>query len=59
MHGFKHTHASLLFEASAEIKDVQERLGYSDIQTTMNIYTHVTPARKEKTGEQFAKYVNF
>ncbi|WP_157456467.1 tyrosine-type recombinase/integrase [Carnobacterium maltaromaticum] len=59
IHGFRHTHASLLFEAGAEIKDVQERLGHSDIQTTMNIYTHVTPARKEKTGEQFAKYVNF
>ena len=41
------------------IKEVQDRLGHSDIQTTMNIYTHVTEKAKEKTAEKFAKYVNF
>lgn len=59
IHGFRHTHASLLFEAGADIKDVQERLGHTDIKTTMNIYTHITPARKEETAEKFSKYVNF
>ncbi|MGY3765374.1 tyrosine-type recombinase/integrase [Vagococcus vulneris] len=34
VHGFRHTHASLLFEPGATIKDVQSRLGHSDIQTT-------------------------
>ncbi|WP_227551444.1 site-specific integrase [Metabacillus sediminilitoris] len=42
IHGLRHTHASLLFEAGANIKEVQERLGHSDIQMTMNDYTHVT-----------------
>ncbi|WP_157059132.1 tyrosine-type recombinase/integrase, partial [Loigolactobacillus rennini] len=42
VHGFRHTHASLLFEAGASIKEVQERLGHGDIKTTMNIYAHVT-----------------
>ena len=32
IHGFRHTHASLLFEAGASIKDVQSRLGHSDIK---------------------------
>ena len=59
LHGFRHTHASLLFESGASIKEVQERLGHKDVKTTMNIYTHVTPEKVRETGERFAKYVNF
>lgn len=31
----------------ASIKDVQARLGHTDIQTTMNIYAHVTKEEKK------------
>lgn len=57
IHGLRHTHASLLFEAGASIKEVQERLGHSDIQMTMNIYTHVTDDLKEQTTEKFQRYI--
>ncbi|WP_096202101.1 tyrosine-type recombinase/integrase [Bacillus sp. FJAT-45350] len=57
IHGLRHTHASLLFEAGANIKEVQERLGHSDIQMTMNIYTHVTDHVKEQTADKFQKYL--
>ncbi len=57
IHGLRHTHASLLFEAGASIKEVQERLGHSDIQMTMNIYTHVTDTLKEQTAQKFQKYL--
>lgn len=56
-HGFRHTHCSLLFEAGASIKEVQERLGHEDIKTTMNIYAHVTENVKEKTAEKFAQFL--
>lgn len=59
IHGFRHTHCSLLFEAGVPMKDVMERLGHSDIQTTMNIYTHVTQASKDNSAQLFSKYVNF
>lgn len=59
VHGFRHTHASLLFEAEASIKSVQDRLGHADIKTTMNVYAHVTQKMKDNTAEKFAKYVNF
>lgn len=42
IHGFRHTHASLLFESGATMEVVRDRLGHTDIQTTVNIYTHVT-----------------
>lgn len=59
VHGFRHTHCSLLFEAGVPIQDVQERLGHSDIQTTMNIYTHVTETSRNQSATKFANYVNF
>lgn len=59
IHAFRHTHASLLFAAGASIKDVQSRLGHTDIKTTMDIYTHVTDEAKKKTAEMFQKYMNF
>lgn len=56
-HGFRHTHCSLLFEAGASIKEVQDRLGHSDIHTTMNIYAHVSQGKKEETAELFEKFM--
>ena len=59
IHGFRHTHCSLLFEAGLSIQEVQERLGHSDIQTTMNIYAHVTKKQKDISAKKFANYINF
>ena len=58
IHGFRHTHASLLFEAGLKMDEVKERLGHEKIETTMDIYTHVTPERKDKAGEKFARFMN-
>ncbi|MGG3449761.1 site-specific integrase [Domibacillus aminovorans] len=57
--GLRHTHCSLFFEAGATIKEVQERLVHSDIQTTMNIYAHVTEKAKEEAIQRFSDYMNF
>lgn len=52
-------HASFLSEVGANFKEVQERLGHTDIGMTINIYTHVTDKVKEETAQKFAYYVNF
>ncbi|EIP8069358.1 tyrosine-type recombinase/integrase, partial [Enterococcus faecalis] len=57
-HGFRHTHASLLFEAGATIKQVQERLGHADINTTLNIYTHVTKNAEKEVANLFSNFMN-
>lgn len=54
-HSFRHTHTSLLIEAGAGIKEIQERLGHSDINTTMNIYAHMTKNIEKKTSHKFSQ----
>lgn len=56
-HGLRHSHCSLLFEAGASIKEVQDRLGHSDVKTTLDIYTHVTKKAKEGAIQKFVNYL--
>lgn len=57
VHGFRHTHCSLLFEAGIDMQNVKNRLGHSDIQTTMNIYAHVTKTERSKTADLFGEFM--
>lgn len=44
----RHTHTTMLIEAGANVKNVQLRLGHTDIRTTLQTYVHDT----EKMGTQ-------
>ena len=57
IHGFRHTHCSLLFESGFTIQEVQDRLGHSDLKTTMSIYAHVTEKQRDKMADKFAKFM--
>ncbi|MHC5215621.1 site-specific integrase [Enterococcus sp. LJL128] len=59
VHGFRHTHCSLQFEAGATTKEVQDRLGHSNVQTTLNIYAHVSKKKKDANAQRFAAYADF
>lgn len=39
-HLLRHTHATIYYQVTKDIKQVQERLGHAQIQTTMNMYLH-------------------
>ncbi|MEV5113042.1 tyrosine-type recombinase/integrase [Peribacillus frigoritolerans] len=39
-HMFRHTHGTIYYLQTKNIKIVQERLGHAQIQTTMNLYVH-------------------
>ena len=47
-HQLRHTYATMLFDANVDIKSAQMFLGHSDIEVTLNIYTHLS---KFKTDE--------
>lgn len=57
VHQLRHSHCSLLFESGAIIKEVQERLGHSSHEVTMNIYTYVTDQKKDETADSFSQHV--
>lgn len=57
-HALRHTHATMLLEAKANIKDIQRRLGHSRLSTTMDIYSHVTKQMKDDTVDIFEKIIN-
>lgn len=40
-HDLRHTNASLMIASGIDIKVAQQRLGHSDVTTTLNIYSHV------------------
>jgi len=52
-HSLRHTHATLLIESGANIKDVQIRLGHTKIQTTLQTYVHDTKQMSEQSVELF------
>nr|WP_179879744.1 tyrosine-type recombinase/integrase [Bacillus cereus] len=50
-HLFRHTHATMYYQETKDIKQVQERLGHSQIQTTMNLYLHPSDEDIRKVWE--------
>ncbi|MEY8737991.1 tyrosine-type recombinase/integrase [Lactobacillus sp. AN1001] len=57
LHGFRHTHATLLFSAGASVKEVQTRLGHSKAQTTLDIYTHLTQQDQKETIQKLVRFL--
>ncbi len=47
----RHTSASLLFDAGADMLDVKEHLRHSQISLTANTYTHLFESRKRRNAE--------
>lgn len=57
-HDLRHSCASLLNAQGFTLKDIQEWLGHSDIQTTANTYAHLDIKRKQNISEQLASIIN-
>lgn len=57
VHGLRHTHCSLLLAAGVPVNDVKDRLGHANIQTTLNIYAHVTKQQQRETADKFSRFM--
>lgn len=57
-HSLRHTHATLLIESGANVKNVQARLGHTNIQTTLQTYVHDTEKMGEQSVELFETITN-
>lgn len=57
-HGLRHTHATLMLNAGMSPKDLQHRLGHSNITMTLNIYVHATEEGAKQGGNIFEMAIN-
>ncbi|GAJ03320.1 unnamed protein product, partial [marine sediment metagenome] len=58
LHDARHTHASLMLKQGIHPKVVQERLGHSSIQVTLDLYSHVVPGIQEAAAARFDEAFN-
>ena len=57
-HDLRHTYATLLFEAGVDVLTAQYLLGHASPQTTMEIYTHLSEAQKDRSIVKLNKFLN-
>ena len=58
VHEMRHTNASLLCESGVDPVTIKERLGHSDISTTLGIYTHATKTMEQRAAEKVDDLIN-
>lgn len=56
-HQLRHFYASVLYDAGIGVKEMQALLGHADVQTTMNLYTHLMQQRKRATADRLNGYL--
>lgn len=56
-HSLRHTHATILVENGADIKNVQKRLGHEKIETTLQTYVHDTDQMANNSVDIFERAI--
>lgn len=51
LHDLRHSHATHLLQDNVHAKAVSERLGHRDVETTLNIYSHVLADIQQQAAE--------
>ena len=52
-HDLRHSYASFMISHNVNFKIIQEQLGHSDIQMTLNTYSHLTEKDKQNASDLF------
>lgn len=56
-HDLRHSMASILHDIGWDIKDIQEWLRHSSVETTADIYTHVSRERKKQLTNELGTFI--
>ncbi|WP_419901022.1 tyrosine-type recombinase/integrase [Bacillus sp. T17B1] len=56
LHELRHTMVTLLIEAGANYRAIQERVGHASYRTTFDRYGHVTKKLADETAELFHNF---
>jgi integrase len=57
LHSIRHLHATELLNSGVGVHLVKDRLGHSDISTTLRIYAHIRPEQKQEVADLFARAI--
>ncbi len=57
LHDARHSHASLMLKQGIHPKVVQERLGHTSIQVTLDLYSHVAPGLQKAAAVRFDEWL--
>lgn len=52
LHDLRHTHATMLLSSGINAKVISERLGHTNVKTTLDIYSHVLPSMQEEAANK-------
>jgi integrase len=55
-HYFRHTFATICYNAGADAKETAAILGHSNEQITMELYTHLTSEKRSSAAEKIEQY---
>jgi integrase len=57
IHDFRHSYISMLYENNVDVAIAKELAGHSSINTTINIYTHISPKNiRDSVNKAFDKH---
>lgn len=56
-HWLRHTYATMLYHSGVDVLAAKEQLGHSDIETTLQIYTHFDEQHKERALTKLNEYL--
>lgn len=56
-HVMRHTYATILYDAGVDVKAAQTILGHANIQTTLDIYTHLSKERKDDAASKIRNFL--
>ena len=52
IHDLRHSHVSLLIELGFSAKEIAERVGHENVETTLNTYSHLYPNKQAHIADQ-------